>query len=166
MSMVGCFASIDQPTQQHLMANPSEIEAYLYPDEADGEPNHYTIDVDKAWHGIHYILTGTADGGEAPLALAIFGGVEIGDDVGYGPARLLDPMQVKAIANALGQIDEPTFRARFAPEKMQKAEIYPREIWIRDGEEALDYLVDNYSVLVKFYEDTAALGCGVILWLA
>src|SRR5262249_46865216 len=47
---------------------------------------------------LHYLFTGSADEGDGPLADAILGGVEVGDDRGYGPARFLDPDEVCAVA--------------------------------------------------------------------
>src|SRR5687767_14577361 len=46
-------------------------------------------DLDKAWHGIHYLLTGTAAEGGKPLDFLVSGGREVGNvDIGYGPARV------------------------------------------------------------------------------
>ena len=49
-------------------------------------------DLDKAWHGLHYLFTGTDEGGNSPLDFLAVGGEEIGTiEVGYGPARALEP---------------------------------------------------------------------------
>src|SRR5688500_4635495 len=41
-------------------------------------------DADKAWHGLHYLLTKTAWGGEPPLDFIALGGTPVGDeDLGY-----------------------------------------------------------------------------------
>jgi hypothetical protein len=160
--MAACFAAISLATANRLKANPDEIDEYLFPDDGDGEPENY-IDVDKAWHGIHYLLTGSADGGTPPLAWAVLGGVEVGEDMGYGPARLLTSEQVKMISDALP--GEESFKASFAPEAMEAAQVYPDVIWVRDGDEALEYLVENYRVMVEFYRSAALRGDGAILWL-
>nr|CAP48980.1 putative integron gene cassette protein [uncultured bacterium] len=162
MGMAACFAAIDQKTSDRLRLNPDELEDYLYPDDGDGEPENY-IDVDKAWHGIHYLPTGTSDEGQPPLSWAILGGAELGDDMGYGPARILTPEQVKAVAGALPS--EETFKASYAPQAMEAAQVYPDVIWVRDGDEALEYLVENYKVMVEFYQSAASRGDGAILWL-
>lgn len=140
------------------------IEAYLFPNDGEDEPPN-CIDVDKAWHGIHYMLTGVADGGAEPLSLAVLGGEEIGDDIGYGPARFLVPEQVAAVASALTELGDEAFRERFAPQAMARAKIYPDIIWVRDGDDALDYVMENYQQMVTFYVDAAARGDGAFLWL-
>ena len=45
-------------------------------------------DLDKSWHGIHYLFTGKADESGTPLEFLVAGGASVGDeDVGYGPPR-------------------------------------------------------------------------------
>lgn len=165
MGMIGCFAAVDANTQQRLVDDPLLIEGFLYPDGGESEPANY-IDVDKAWHGIHFLLTGKADGGVGPAGLAILGGEPIGDDVGFGPARLLLPNEVRSVSSALTALDIETLRSRYIPGDMAKADIYPTEIWEREGDEAFDYLVKNYRSLVKFYADAASRGDGILLWLS
>jgi hypothetical protein len=70
--------------------------------------------IDKSWHGIHFLLTGSAWGGKPPLSNAVLGGKEFGQDLGYGPARYLTPDQVKEVAAALDEITEATLRAQFS----------------------------------------------------
>jgi len=46
------------------------------------------LDLDKAWGGLHFLLTGTAWEGEPPHSFLLDGDT-VGDiDVGYGPARV------------------------------------------------------------------------------
>jgi hypothetical protein len=46
---------------------------------------------------------------------------------------------------------------------MTRADIYPSVIWERDGEEALEYVLDYYKKLVAFYKRAAERGQAVIL---
>lgn len=165
MGMVGCFASADPETLRQLQEDPERMEDFLYPDDGEGEPPHCQ-DIDKSWHCIHFMLAGSADVGTDPLSWAILGGRETGEEIGYGPARVLDPEEVRGIAAALASIDEATFRSRFNPGALQAADIYLADMCARDGEDALDYLVENYRVLAAFYHDAAARGDGAVLWLS
>jgi len=165
MGMVGCFAAVSTTTLDGLRADPESIEEYLYPNDGEDEPPYY-IDVDKAWHGIHYLLTGSAEGGAEPLSLAVMGGEEFGPEVGYGPARFLTPTQVSLVAGALSQLTVDHLESRFNPEDMEAKDIYPDVIWARDGKDALDYLLENYRQLATFYRDAAQRGDGAIQWLA
>jgi Domain of unknown function (DUF1877) len=163
MGMVGCFAAVDPETLRRLRNDPALIDGYLHPDDGDSDPPNY-IDVDKAWHGIHYLLSGKADVGAEPLSWAVMGGEEIGDEVGYGPARFLEPELVRNIAAWLP--DDSVFKSRFDPQAMERAGIYPEVIWVRDDTDALEYLVENYRELVAFYKSAAERGDGAILWLS
>jgi hypothetical protein len=162
MGMSSFFAAIDAKTLAQIEDDPSLMESFLYPDDGDGEPEH-SMDVDKAWHGIHFLLNGTADSGDGPLALTVLGGEPMGEDMGMGPARVLRPDEVKAVAAALATITPEQFASNYDPAKMTKLQIYPDAIWERDGSEGLAYIVDNFEPLVAFYQETAARGDGMIL---
>lgn len=120
------------------------------------------LDIDKAWHGIHYLLTGSGEPTRDVRSLAIFGGKEVGDDIGYGPARLLSPAEVKAVARVLKEESLEKLSSRYDPKKMEKLQIYP-EIWVRDGKEAFDYLAEYYRKLAAFYEKAASSGSAILL---
>lgn len=161
MGMAVFFAPISAAKLEELRKDPDSIEQFLYRDD-DGEDDSF--DVDKAWHGLHYVLTGTAWGGDGPLAMAILGGTEIGEDLGMGPARFLTPAQVREVAAALADLKEADLRARFDPQRMAELDIYPT-IWLQEGDEAFEYLMENFHPMVEFYAGAAARGDGVILSL-
>ena len=165
MGMVACFAPVSAETLEHLRANEDLIEEFLYPDDGDGEPDNY-IDLDKAWHGIHYLLTGEAEGGQLPLSLAIFGGQEFGSEVGIGPARYLTVDQVAQVASSLTVLTVETLVAKFDAQDMEKKQIYPDVIWVRDGADSLDYLLDNYQQLAVLYRDAAVRREAMLQWLS
>jgi hypothetical protein len=163
MGMAVCFAAVAPDMLARLCAAPDEVEGYLMPDDENDEPANST-DVDKAWHGIHYLLTGTAWEGREPFCWAIMGAADIGPDLGMGPASYLTPEQVVRLSAALDSLTTDELHARFDPQDMQDKGIYPEAIWVRDGEEALDYLLNNLAHLVDFYRDAAARGDGVLQW--
>jgi hypothetical protein len=84
MSMIGIFKLTGDEQVDALLKSPDSIIALL--EEDAGSPDD--LDVDKAWHGIHFLLCGQAWESPFPLGF-ILGGEEVGDvDVGYGPARV------------------------------------------------------------------------------
>lgn len=165
MGMVACFAALSPSDLNALRKDTDRIEEFLCPDDGDSEPPNY-IDLDKAWHGIHYLLTGLAEGGPEPQSLAVFGGEEFGPEIGYGPARFLTGDQVRRVAEALAGITPESLAQRFDAEDMEAKQIYPDVIWVRDGEEALAYALENYRQLQIFYQEAAARGDAVIQWLS
>lgn len=163
MGMVGYFMPVKAETIKKLKSDPDAIEEILFPEDEEPEG---TVDLDKSWHCIHFILSGSADVNSNPLSWAVLGGEEVGDDMGYGPARLLEPQQVRSVAIALESIDEKAFESKYNPEAMQTADIYLADMCVRDGNEALEYIVENYRILRAFYKTTAENSQGAILWLS
>lgn len=47
---------------------------------------------------------------------------------------------------------------------MDESGIYP-EIWERDGNDGLEYLLSYYELLVKFYQNAAAKNQAMLLYL-
>ncbi len=117
------------------------------------------VDLDTAWHGIHWLLTGTAYESETPHGQAIFGGEPIGADLGHGPAHLIDARTVKRIADALTDISSAELVARVDVDAMVDADIYPG-LW---GElDVLDWLQPRYKELRRFYRRAAKQGMPVL----
>jgi len=165
MGMVGCFCTASSSDLIGLRDGSVAVEDYLYPDGGEGQPPYY-VDVDKAWHGLHYLLTGQADGGRPPQSWVILGGQEFGSDVGFGPARFLTPDQVRTVAELLSKTDAERLASRFDPADMARKNIYPEVIWERDGHDALEYVLENYTHLQTFYQDASDRGDCVLQWIA
>ena len=104
MSMIGNLRRATDVAVARLLANPKEIRAFLY-GEPDRHEDRADVRLDKAWHGIHFVLTGSGWGGEPPLNFMVSGGTEVGDeDMGYGPARAFTSAEVPRIHEALAAI--------------------------------------------------------------
>jgi hypothetical protein len=115
---------------------------------APGTPGH-SISLDKAWHGLHYLLCGALEPAPGPLGQAVFGGSEIGEDQGYGPARCFTPAQVVEIAGALQSPGlERELHARFDAAAMTQLGIYPGS-WDTDDDH--NWLIDAFRTLRDFY---------------
>jgi hypothetical protein len=114
---------------------------------APGTPGH-SVSLDKAWHGLHYLLCGVLEPVPGPLGQAVFGGSEIGEDRGYGPARCFTPAQVAEIAGALqSPCLERELNARFDAAAMTLLGIYPG-VWETDDH---DWLIEAFRTLRDFY---------------
>ena len=114
---------------------------------APGTPGH-SVSIDKAWHGLHYLLCGAPEPVAGPLGQAVFGGTDIGEDQGYGPARYFTPTQVAEIAGVLQSPGvEPQLHARFDAEAMTQLGIYPG-VWETDDH---DGLIEAFRTVRDFY---------------
>jgi hypothetical protein len=118
------------------------------------------LDLDKAWHAIHFLLTGSAWETPPGAGEAVLGGDPVGGDMGYGPARLLSADRVRAVAAALQGLADDSLRARFDPAALMDAVIYP-QVW--DGDDFAAYILPNFISLRDFYLAAAQQNEAVLL---
>jgi hypothetical protein len=166
MGMIACLAPLTADQLDRLRGDPDHLQDVLFPDENTYAPPKGSIDLDKSWHAMHYLLTGTAGEAEGAQAAAILGGEELGPDMGVGPARFLTQRQVQDVSIALSGVTEATLAARYDPRDMDAQRIYPGGIWERDGPQGLEYVLHYFRKLVPFYADAARRGDAVLLWIA
>jgi hypothetical protein len=125
------------------------------------------LSLDKAWHGVHYLLSGAAEPGPELRSQAVLGGVELGDDPegfsGYGPPRYFRAAQVQKLSEELSRPEaEAEAAGRFDAAKMSQFRIYPG--W-RAGEQDKEWLMDAFRRLRDFYSSAAAQGRAIITCL-
>lgn len=161
MSMIGYFLKADDKLVEKMtQGDPGEI---IF-DDAYSEN---MIDVDKTWHAIHFILSGNAyeSNDDNVLSQLVLGGAPVNEeDLGYGPALLLDKNLVLQIAEALNAWDETLFRKKFNFKNMIANDIYP----IIDGEDEndfYDYVWGYFNNLKTFIIESAEEGVNVITFI-
>ena len=161
--MIGNFLALPQEKIDELVRDPEIVPAFLKAaiedqDELGGD----FLDVDKSWHAIHFLLTGSVKEGEPPLSWVVFAPTEIGADLGHGRARLLMPDQVLEVSKALTPIVADKLKKKCDWTVMNDSQIYPQG-W-RSGDQ--DYIAENYTQLRKFYDSAARRHMGVVHWLS
>lgn len=156
MSMIGMFRRIPASKVSGLVSGGDEVMDLVM----DGGLN-----VDKAWHGIHFVLSGRP--WDAPLPLGfILGGTPCGDeDVGYGPARALTAAEVKSVAAALQPLDRAAFEARIDPRALAREQIHGHGGSPQRLSEEQEYLGSYYEQLRTLVLDAAKAGDGLLLWI-
>lgn len=127
------------------------------PDEVDEG-----ISIDKAWHGLHVVLAGTAWEPTAPPGNAVLGGTAIGKDVGYGPIRYITAADVKVTAAALNAISDDEFRAKCSLAELAAAEAYAID---PDNPEEVDWLVDAFTKVRAYFDEASSLDRGMLLFV-
>jgi len=166
MSMVLIGHRLSADELQAVLEDPTVVTSLIFgdlDDDDDADMPDPDLDLDKSWHGIHFLLTGTGwEVGEGAAGAAILGGDDIGEDNGYGPARLLRPETVRAVADALDALTIETLRARFDPHAMAAAEIYP-DGWTGEADEFDAFLAPHFAELHRFYRTAAENGEAVLL---
>jgi uncharacterized protein DUF1877 len=174
---VTCILSSANPAQVRLLtANPRLVEPFLDAGETKYSPtwmqrllgravpaevlavdDSMRTDLDKAWHGIHFLLTGKAEEAPLPAGMLFSGGRALA-----GSSHLLDPSQVADCHRYLSALPDEQIARAYDPDRMDELDIYPN-IWRRDGNEALDYLLANLQTLRAVLRDCVDEGHGLVI---
>ncbi|AFY62295.1 YfbM family protein [Synechococcus sp. PCC 6312] len=167
MSMIAYLQQIPPQLVGAIQAEPGLLEGLI--EEATETPEikelseaaAVALDIDKDWHGLHYLLTGQAWESPGVLGQVILGGQEVGEDLGYGAARLLLPEQVRGVAEALRVLSPDELMGKFDPAGLNDADIYPGN-WEEADRPGLG---ESYENVASYYQDAAAQGQGMLLYL-
>ena len=144
MGMIWVAYRRDRLYADALIADHELIEDLL---ESDDDVT--SVDIDKAWHGVHWLLTGSAEPGNTIASDVIFGGQPVGDPEEEMIQVIAEP-RVARIKTYLAELDEASLRARFDPQAMIQADVYPTGIW--DEPDLLEeYLLPAVQQLKEFY---------------
>src|SRR5690349_17696873 len=129
MEMLCTLRSLTENQRQKLLEHPDKLEEFIDDEEdfTDAEGARFLdLDIGETWHGLQYLMTGTAWEGKASLDFLVRGGQDVGDFASdEGTARDFTPDQVKTLSKALGALSEDTLRKRYDPARLQEEDIYP-----------------------------------------
>jgi hypothetical protein len=153
MSMIGNLFRVTNMELDEYLKDSSLLENRIYSEEAN---DANLVDIDKAWEGIVFLLTGQCLAeADHPLVAVLFSGqlVDENQDLGYGPAHYLRPQQVADLNNQITAITVADLKQRFDPAKMMELGVYP-EIW-DDGDDAFDYLANYFNSVQQLYHQAA-----------
>lgn len=166
-----CKGSVDHGNDREIVANICRKLEGIKSGEEDVvdiiyDENHEAdaLDIDKAWHAIHFILNGSAWEGELPLFNTILGGAELGEDLGVGPVRYLTDEEVKCVALSLSNLSEQELKSRFDPDMMNALEIYPALDWNRQDEP--EYVFAYLEQVIDYYLDASRKNNAMLLYIS
>lgn len=114
----------------------------------------WVMDLEKNWDGIQYILTGESVMlgalNETVESKAFFSNQVLDEtqDLGYGPAQYLHPVQVKEINEVIQKMDAQSIAIDGAD--MEQKQVYPT-VWAED--EAIEYLRESFEEFQGFYKE-------------
>lgn len=169
MSMIGEYRRISlaqlQGLQAALQDNPGAVSDFLDPEESMSDTPDPLLDIAKAWHGIDFLLYEDENGLPSPLNV-VMGGTEIGDDLGYGPARYLLPEQVKEATENLSVLDKAELRTQFDPVAFEAADIYPGGWTVGEPDAAFEWLWVRLSAVREFFREAAQNGDVMLMYLS
>jgi Domain of unknown function (DUF1877) len=167
MSLIGHVYLLPEAQVSRLVAGALDVEAVI--DGAYNAPEQGFVDLDKAWHALHYLLTGTSRDGAGPLAFLLKGGTPLGPELSeLGSARVFTPTEAAAIADALAEVSQQKLLPRFDPKKFERLELYPgrwAEINPR-SEYDLGYYFGPLEQLKNVMRRAKLEGHGVLTWIS
>jgi hypothetical protein len=129
-----------------------------------GTPRAPVLDLHKSWHMLHFLFTGDAWEGELPAATLLAGGREVGEDLGYGPPRMLSQEETTRFARFLEGLDLAALSTRLDGKAMKALGVYCAE----DAESIADLREDlarYFPRLRAFVMDAAGKGRGLLIWM-
>jgi len=152
MSMIGNFLQVTRTELDEYLKDSSLLENRIHNEESEDDPK--LISIDKAWHGILFLLTGQGFGNyDHPLSKIFFSGQTIDDnqDLGFGPGRYLTPEQVKELNIEIAEISTDELKSRYDAKKMTAMKIYPDDAWEVDG--MVDYLTQYFQIVQQVFSE-------------
>ena len=120
------------------------------------------IDLDKQWHGVHFLLTGSAGATSDPLSIIIGDFEEIGPDNGYGPAWIIPAASLASCHDKLSKLGDEEIAARFDPQVMAREDVYLADLFVDEGDEARVFLMEDIARLRSFIAKAAERSLGAI----
>jgi len=116
----------------------------------------YALDLDKNWDGVDFLFY-RADQSSFPHNWLTESGEQIGEDLGYGPARVWASEVVAAITEKTELCDAVSLNAAFDFKFFEQAEVYPN-IWDQQDPQDREIVLSACSNLQRFLRATANRG--------
>jgi hypothetical protein len=171
MGMYGNFKAVTLEELDNFIkcSTTEEISALLSIDGELDTSGDY-LEIEKKWHGLHFLLTGSPHNGTPPLSWCVFGNHSIGGDeepifFGWIGIRYLLPNEVRQVAQALSETSHKVLASRYLPKDMDQQDVYPIGIWERDGNRGLNYILSCYPAVVSFYQKAALQDKAMLIYI-
>jgi hypothetical protein len=165
MSIICNLLTLNNAQIQELHQYPETIHA-LTRSQLHTEPNDTFLQLDKAWHGIHFALTGM--GGEAafPRGFIMSSGKEIGEEnLGYGPARAFEADEVQEIADSILRIDKARFTVGLKDVWTNNVALYGIQEDPSEASNEIEYCYDYFQFLQTFLKAALEQGLGMVVYM-
>ena len=148
-----------------LTADPARVDAFVF---EEGDPETDLVEFDKAWHALHFILTGEAYGSGHPLGIIAGDAPKIESaESGFGEFWVLSPDSIAEFAAALEKIDDRTLAARIDIDAMVAVDIYIADAFAEDDKaEAIEYIMQGVPALRRFAASCREAGDGALRVIA
>lgn len=122
-----------------------------------------SVDLEKSWHAIHFLFTGSEWGGSEPLCYILSGGIMAEPEDGGDSPRVFFSSEVASWADAVAKIRVADLRERFDRDLFVKKKIYPSICWEGAPKVELERTIMRFKELKKFLKDMKKEKKGVLV---
>lgn len=156
MGMIASYKMVEREIIDHLLQlDDDDLTEAL--DEITEDSGHKTIQIDRCWDGLHFLLTGKSvvvPMKENRLSDAIIGVHLFNEEDKNDFITFLKNEEIEAIIEAMEKLKKSELQQRFSPELFSKSKIYP-DIWLtKKKDELFIWLYETgFKPLLKFYRD-------------
>jgi hypothetical protein len=125
------------------------------------------ITLEKSWYMLHYLFTGHIGLGDAPGDFLLTG-EELGEDLGYGPARLHTEMATRDFRDFLDRQEVERLQRRIDLKEMLRLGVYGMPLGSGSDEEYANELRSDvavfFTLLRNYARKQSDKGNGLLLW--
>ncbi len=125
------------------------------------------LELNKTWHILHFLMTGHSNAFPSP-GDALLSGIPLGEDLGYGPARLHPPNETRSFCDFLAHLRVELVISRLDFEALAQADIYPvsTKPKIEDAEDWRREIAKSFISLKTYVTRAAEKDDGLLVWLS
>jgi hypothetical protein len=123
------------------------------PGQSKTGPTIESLDIDKAWHALHFLLSATGEPVPGPEGFLQNG--ERIQDTGEAEVYLHTLSEVAALDQLLDHVTPRVLLERYDPARMKALRIYPESDW---DQRDFDHLLWHYNGLRSFVKRHAEAG--------
>jgi hypothetical protein len=160
MGMVLCLRGATPEELSALRADTDAADEFLF-DDAAYEAGKI-VDFDKAWNALHFMFTGCDAESDHPMSFFPNSPERIGTDNGYGGPWIYTPAQVAAFDAALRDLTDEQIESRYDPAAMAAANVYLADVFVDEGADALEYVMQSVPQLRALAQHCADTGSGMV----
>lgn len=159
MGMLGNYISVCEEELKRIRSGEKDI---LYINPGD----YPSLDIDKSWQAVHYLLCGDIDDGEPPAGYVVplrdDNFIESGMEFGAFSASA---EQVREALAYLDSLNEDKLKNMYDFKSMLDDDVYPLSGG-EDEDEFFAYLMENIAAIKKFYGEAATRGDAVVFYVS
>ena len=161
MGMTGNYVLLPEETIQQIAEKKLDFFDIAPPTE-----DNMSLDIDKSWQAIHFLLCGDLDDGEPPLGYVVplIDAQFFDSDFDFGSFYLFHSQIKKAFAK-IKEIDKESFRRLYDFPLLLEESIYPLTPE-ESEEEFFQYLYQNFESIKGLFHRALETNSGLIFYIS